>query len=468
MKMNLRAVKSIRLAVIIAGLAISSSLFAELPTAPQLASKMKVGWNLGNTLEAPGGETTWNGGVMTTQKLIDSVKMAGFNTVRLPVAWFSHSDTVTNVIKDAWLSRVREVVNYCIKDSMYVIINIHWDSGWLEKHITVADSARVNARQKAYWTQIANYFKYYGDHLLFASANEPDAKDATGMAVLLSYHQTFVNAVRSTGGNNTTRSLIIQAPQTNIELSNSLMNKMPVDPTPNRLMVEVHYYTPWQFCIMDKDGTYSWEKMYYYWGKDFHSKTDDPIRNASYGEEAYVESALNLMKTKFVDNGIPVIIGEYAAIRRKLSNPTDQALHDASFANYFKYVTKSMISKGIIPYCWDINMGMFNRSTGKLLDVALKNAIMQGAQEAQATAIPHVFESKLSVYPNPFQTAFTLDIENLSGLKQVVITDMLGKVVESSNPQSGRNLFGERLKPGVYVVRIVGNNWSKTAMVIKE
>ncbi|MDD4969389.1 MAG: cellulase family glycosylhydrolase [Paludibacter sp.] len=466
--MNLRAVKSIRLAVIIAGLAISSSLFAELPTAPQLASKMKVGWNLGNTLEAPGGETTWNGGVMTTQKLIDSVKMAGFNTVRLPVAWFSHSDTVTNVIKDAWLSRVREVVNYCIKDSMYVIINIHWDSGWLEKHITVADSARVNARQKAYWTQIANYFKYYGDHLLFASANEPDAKDATGMAVLLSYHQTFVNAVRSTGGNNTTRSLIIQAPQTNIELSNSLMNKMPVDPTPNRLMVEVHYYTPWQFCIMDKDGTYSWEKMYYYWGKDFHSKTDDPIRNASYGEEAYVESALNLMKTKFVDNGIPVIIGEYAAIRRKLSNPTDQALHDASFANYFKYVTKSMISKGIIPYCWDINMGMFNRSTGKLLDVALKNAIMQGAQEAQATAIPHVFESKLSVYPNPFQTAFTLDIENLSGLKQVVITDMLGKVVESSNPQSGRNLFGERLKPGVYVVRIVGNNWSKTAMVIKE
>ena len=449
---------------ILCGLLMSAALKAELPTAKQLASKMKVGWNLGNTLECPSGETGW-GGAITTQRLIDSVKLAGFNTVRLPVAWFTHSDTVKNVIQDAWLSRVREVINYCIKDSMYVVLNIHWDSGWLEKHINVADSARVNARQKAYWTQIANYFKYYGDHLLFASANEPDASNATGMAVLLSYHQTFVNAVRSTGGNNATRTLIVQGPQTNIDLSYSLMTKLPVDPTPDRIMVEVHYYTPPNFCILSEDAT--WGKMFYYWGKDNHSTTD-VARNATWGEESDVEKYLNKMKTKYVDNGIPVIIGEYAAVKRTLSSPSDQALHLASYYYFNKYVTKSMISKGIIPYCWDINMGMFNRSTGKLLDPALRNAIMQGAKEAQTTAIPQVVDKKMSVYPNPFQSTFTLNTDNQEGTKRIEITDLLGKVVESSNLQSGQNSFGEGLNPGVYIVRIVGNNLSKTAKVIKR
>ncbi|HET9571043.1 MAG TPA: cellulase family glycosylhydrolase [Bacteroidales bacterium] len=444
----------------------SETLKAELPTAKQLASKMKVGWNLGNTLECPWGETGW-GGAYTTQKLIDSVKMAGFNTVRLPIAWYSHSDTVKNIIQDAWLSRVREIVNYCIKDSMYVVINTHWDSGWLENHINVIDSARVNARQKAYWTQIANYFKYYGDHLLFASANEPDAKDATGMAVLLSYHQTFVDAVRSTGANNTTRTLVVQAPQTNIDLAYSLMNKLPIDPTPDRLMVEVHYYTPPQFCIISTDV--SWGKMFYYWGKDYHSKIDDPIRNANFGEEADVEKYLNKMKTKFVDNGIPVILGEYAAIKRKLTDArSEQALHEASYYYFYKYVTKSMISKGIIPYCWDANMGLFNRTTGKVLDPALRNAIMQGAQEAQATAISEIEDKKMSVYPNPFYSTFTLNVDHNEDVKRVEIVDLLGNQVECSNAQSGQMSFGEDLKSGVYIVQIEGDNWSETTKVIKR
>lgn len=451
-------------AAIMCCLLIVAPLKAQLPTAQQLASKMKVGWNLGNTLECPTGETGW-GGAYTTQRLIDSVKMAGFNTVRLPVAWFTHSDTVKNVIQDSWLSRVREVVNYCIKDSMYVVLNIHWDSGWLEKHITVADSARVNARQKAYWTQIANYFKYYGDHLLFASANEPDASNATGMAVLLSYHQTFVNAVRSTGGNNTTRTLIVQGPSTSIDLTYSLMNKLPVDPTPDRIMVEVHYYTPPNFCILSEDA--SWGKMFYYWGKDYHSKTD-VTRNATWGEEADVEKYLNKMKTKFVDKGIPVIIGEYAAVKRTLTSPSDHELHRASYYYFNRYVTKSIISKGMIPYYWDTNGGLFNRSTGKLVDPQLRNAIMLGAQEAQPTGVPHVVASNLSIYPNPFQTTFTLDIENLRDIKRIEITDLLGKVIEYSNVQSGQNSFGEALNPGMYIVRIEGDNCSKTAKVIKR
>jgi hypothetical protein len=152
-----------------------------------------------------------------------------------------------------------------------------------------------------------------------------------------------------------------------------------------------------------------------------------------------------------------------------LTDPkSDQALHEASYYNFYKYVTKSMLSKGIIPYCWDINMGLFNRSTGKLLDPALRNAIMQGAQEAQTTAISQIADRKMSVYPNPFQSTFTLNGDNLEGVKQIEITDLLGKVVESSRLQSGQNSFGGRLNSGVYIVRIIGDNWYKTTKVIKR
>ena len=144
---------------------------AQLPTAGQITSKMKIGWNLGNILEA-----TWvprNSFGTTTQATIDSVKAAGFNTVRLPVAWYYHSNVNTSVIDTAWLRNVKKVVDFCMKDSMYVIINAHWDTGWLENHVTVADSASVNPRQRAYWTQIANYFKEYNEHLLLPEQMNP-------------------------------------------------------------------------------------------------------------------------------------------------------------------------------------------------------------------------------------------------------------------------------------------------------
>jgi len=227
------------------GLVLNTPLFAQtpLPPAQQVISKMKVGWNMGNTLEAIGGETAW-GGAYTTKKLIDSVKAAGFNSVRIPVAWFAHSDTVTSQIDPAWLARVKQVVDYCMNDNLYVILNDHWDDGWLENRVDKADSAQVNKRQHAYWTQIANEFKNYDEHLLFAGSNEPNVNDAAGMAILLSYHQTFISAVRATGGNNSFRTLIIQGPSTDIDKTDNLMNTMPRDQIANRLVVEVHYYSP--------------------------------------------------------------------------------------------------------------------------------------------------------------------------------------------------------------------------------
>ena len=364
---------------LVAGIILSLGASAQLPTAQTIASKMKVGWNLGNTLEAQCSATAW-GGVTLTQQMIDLVKASGFNTVRLPCAWDCHA---TNGVIDAgWMATVKQAVDLCVNDGMYVIINIHWDDGWLENNVTTSAQASVNAKQKNYWTQIANYFKNYDEHLLFASANEPNASDATGMSVLLSYHQTFVNAVRATGGNNASRTLIVQGPQTNMGLTNTLMNTLPSDPIGGRLMVEVHYYDPPQFCILTQDA--SWGKMFYYWGTGYHSTTD-VSRNATYGEESYLDSNFNLMKTKFVDRGIPVIIGEFGAPGRTLSPPSDQTLADASRRYWYRYVVSSARSRGLIPYVWDINMGMYNRSTAAVLDQGVIDAMNQGAGNAYVT-----------------------------------------------------------------------------------
>lgn len=357
------------------GLWMSLAVFAQtLPTATQVASQMKVGWNLGNTLEAICGENAW-GNPTTTQALISAVKNAGFNTVRLPVAWDCHS--TNNVIDTDWLARVKAVVDYCMNADLYVIINIHWDGGWLENNVTTAAQASVNAKQQAYWTQIANNFIDYDERVLFASANEPNVDDATGMSVLLSYHQTFINAVRATGGNNSSRTLIIQGPSTDIEKTNNLMNTMPTDQIADRLMVEVHYYTPYQFCLMTEDA--SWGNMFYYWGNGYHS-TVEPSRNATWGEESEVERLFGYMKTKFVDNGIPVIIGECLAIKR--TTPAELALHLASRNYFHEYIVSSSTSKGMIPVYWDTggsDCAIFDRNTGGVVDQETLNAIMEGA-----------------------------------------------------------------------------------------
>lgn len=363
--------------VIFTTMLFTGSASAQLPAATEIAGKMKMGWNLGNSMDAICGETAW-GGPVTTQQLIDSVKAAGFSAVRIPCAWFCHSDTVNSVIDKEWMNRVQQVVDYCMNDRLYVVLNMHWDKGWLENRINKANQEQVNERLKKYWTQIADRFKNYDEHLMFAGANEPDAKDSIGMSVLLSYYQTFINAVRATGGNNSSRTLIIQGPSTDIDHTNTLMNDLPKDKIKNRLIVEVHFYSPYQFCLMEQDA--SWSKRFYYWGKDHHSKTDTTY-NATWGEENTIEEKLGLMKKKFADKGIPVIIGEFGAYKRKLKSPSDQKLHNASVEYFKEYFIKSAISKGFVPFYWDINRGLFDRSKGKVLDSDLLKAIIHGANE---------------------------------------------------------------------------------------
>ncbi len=340
--------------------------FAQLPTPT-------YGWNLGNTLEPPGGEGTWNN-PPATQELINAVAAAGFNTIRIPVAWNSHANQSTYVIDSAWLARVQEVVDYCYAANLHVIINSHWDNGWLDTSIDGTVNSTIDAKVDAYWTQIANTFINYDDKLLFACTNEPDADTAAEMSELLHYEQTFIDAVRATGGSNTSRWLVVQGPCTDITLTDQLMNTLPSDSTPGRLMVEVHYYTPWQFCGLDSDQ--SWGDMFYFWGQDYHSDTL-ASRNCTWGEEAELDALFQKMIDKFTSQGISVILGEFGSMRRTTASYPDLTgdnvdLHLASRTFFDKYVVDSANSGGFHPFYWDngdLNGGgVFNRYNYSVMD----------------------------------------------------------------------------------------------------
>lgn len=452
--------------VIVGALLLASTSKAQLPTAQKIAGEMKIGLNLGNTLEAICGEDAWGAG-HTSQQLIDSVKAAGFNTIRIPVAWFCHSDTINSTIDEDWMARVKEVVDYCINDDLYVIINAHWDKGWLENRVNLANQSEVNQRQEAYWTQIAEYFKDYDEHLLFAGANEPNVHDATAMSVLMTYHQTFIDAVRATGGNNSSRTLIVQGPSTDIDETNKFMTSMPTDEIADRLMLEVHYYTPYQFCLMDKDA--DWGKMFYYWGKGNHSTTD-ASRNATWGEESDVEKFFGMMKTKFVDKGIPVIIGEFGAYKRKLNPPSDQELNNASVEYYLRYVVKSTTKKGIIPFYWDTPGGMFNRSNGKIIDQGIVDAIMLGAKEGTTSAVTSSNINAIELFPNPFDTTFTLKIDKPDAIDRITILDTTGRSIETIEHSSVKNSLsiGSSLRQGIYIINIYWPDLVKSFKIVKK
>ncbi|MES3021394.1 MAG: glycoside hydrolase family 5 protein [Pseudomonadota bacterium] len=346
-----------------------------------LATLIKAGYNIGNTLEASGGETAWGNPAITLQQ-IALIKKSGFTAVRLPTAWDQYADQGTAKISEAWLARVKQVVQHCVDQGLYVIVNIHWDGGWLDNNISTGAQADVNAKQKAYWEQIATTLRDFDEHLIFASANEPPAGDAPKMAILLSYHQSFVDAVRSTGGRNAYRTLVVQGPLTDIDLTNSLMNTMPSDTVARRMMAEVHYYTPYQFTLMDADQ--SWGRQFYYWGAGYHSVTD-AARNATSGEEADLDALYAKMKLKFVDKGIPVVIGEFGAMRRSSAlSGADLQLHLNSRAYFHNYASRQAVAKGMMPFYWDNGVmgnngfALFNRQTNTVHDQQSIDALVRG------------------------------------------------------------------------------------------
>jgi aryl-phospho-beta-D-glucosidase BglC (GH1 family) len=345
--------------------------------AKQIAASIYAGWNIGNTLEATGGENAW-GNPNITEALIKSIKAAGFTAIRLPVAWDGHlDDRATYKINEAWMARVNEVVDWCVKNELYVIVNIHWDGGWLENNCTEDKKAANIKEQDALWRQIAIQFRDYDQHVLFAGCNEPNASTAEKMAVLKEYEQTFVDAVRNTGGRNYYRTLIIQGPDTDIDETVSLFGSMPTDVVENRMMAEVHYYTPWQFCGLEEDA--GWGKMFYFWGDGNH--VADSNRNADWGELTDMKTQFQKMKTMFVDKGIPVILGEYGAIDRSASitDATQLAAHKQSRRDFYKIVTREAKNYGLAPFVWDTGEGI-DRATAAISGDIIVPSVIEGAQ----------------------------------------------------------------------------------------
>lgn len=376
-------------------------------SAMDIAQLMYPGWNLGNTMEGGDSKNLWkNAGVATetawqstktTQALIDAVKAAGFKSVRIPCAWvMGHITDADNcTIDPAWMKRVKEIVDYCIADGLYVIINQHWDGGWIEHNGLTANSDinKTKTQLTKIWTQIANNFKAYDEHLIFAGMNEPGVGSGDGDIIsvaemsnrIAEYEQTFINAVRATGGNNAKRVLIVQGPNTNIDnfVANNYMSKI-TDSASDRLMVEVHFYDPYNFTDMSEDQ--SWGKYCLYWGKNnTNGSVAGRTADAKYNED-YVEAQMKKMKTNFFDKGYPVLIGEFGANQRLAIG--QDPVHDASVKDYYKAVVTSAINNGCVPVAWDTNsnfpsMTIFNRAGANISNANVMESINAGVAAAK-------------------------------------------------------------------------------------
>ena len=407
------------------GLAIVASgslALAALPKASALVEPMGLGFNIGNSMDVPGNPTAW-GNPFPSKDLMDSIKAAGFSTVRIPCAWDSHASGGT--INSSWLDSVKTVVDYAIDANLYVILNIHHEGegGWFQTHIGTSVENDVNTKLHDYWTQIATKFKDYDEHLLFAGANEPGSNVGNEkmtqehVNTLMSYYQTFVSAVRATGGNNETRTLIIQGPNTNIDnsIKFATTNLFPTDNVQGYLMFEVHYYDPYQYTLMGTPQNWGADEdilPQYYYGADFIGT--DPKRNAgynawakgvdqSYYTNAHVETQFSNMKTNYTDKGYPVIIGEYGAnIRTPDLTCDDLKRHMNGRVLWHKDVATAAKKYGHVPVLWDMgnekdeydNMAYIRRqpsygTIGAIVDLDVINAIREvyGLSAIQGTSL---------------------------------------------------------------------------------
>lgn len=356
-------------------------------TAQQLASRIYAGINIGNTLEAPDGEGSWTRSV--TIDYIRGLKAAGFNAVRIPCAWDSHVKGKTaaekrqNIIDPDWLERIDQVVEWVVGEDMYAIVNIHWDGGWLEESCVNGYDANVDKKQKDFWTQIAKKLNHYDEHLLFAGMNEPGQQDQgnvkdNAIDAIRAYQQTFVDAVRATGGNNASRCLIHQTPYTNIDKGISSSYSLPSDNVADRTLVEIHQYDPSDFTIMDKDNAWNGPNnpIKLYWGAANHVAGSD--RNCTWGEESHIDAQFKKMQDAFVSKGIPVIVGEYCADANRNIAGMDEAKWKASRAYWTEYVTKSAKSHGCVPFYWETGSDI-DRTNGQIINQYAIDAIMAGA-----------------------------------------------------------------------------------------
>jgi len=340
-------------------------------TAAELVANIKVGWNLGNTLDCSdltwlgnnpsvsAMETGW-GNPVTTKAMITAIKNAGFNAIRIPVSWNKVIDANYTIRAD-WMARVTEIVNYAIDNDMYVLLNTHHDES-IFKFTNATKATSLIIFQKI-WEQIANNFKNFNEKLVFEALNEPrtigsaaewNGGTAEERSVLNEHYQLFVNTVRASGGNNDKRILLINSygasgGQTAINGLN-----IPADTGPNKIIVSFHNYAPYDFALNSNSTISTWSQS--------NSADTSPITGA-----------INLAYNKFVSQNIPVIIGEFGALDKK---------NESVRAEWAKYYVSTAKSKGMKCFWWDDggNFKLLNRSNNTFFFPQIADALINGAK----------------------------------------------------------------------------------------
>ena len=312
--------------------------------------QMKIGWNLGNTLDAYDDsaagytkgtktEISW-GNPWTTEELMQAIHDAGFETVRIPVSWHNHVDEEYQ-IDGQWMTRVKAVVGFALNQGMYVILNIHHDN---QEKFLYPDQAHLEQSRKyvgTIWKQVAEAFKDCDDHLILEGMNEPrlvgtnfewywDANNARckeAADCINQLNQLFVDTVRATGGNNATRYLMVTGYDASPWYVSNKAFQLPQDSAENRLIISSHAYTPYNFALNlnDPDTRFDLEK-------DAQKKKD-------------INDFLNALYQRFVSQGVPVIMDEFGALDK------GGALQDR--VNFAAYYVAAATSRGIPCVWWD-------------------------------------------------------------------------------------------------------------------
>lgn len=326
-------------------------------TAQEIVDDMRIGWNLGNSLESPAPEkpavtlcdyeTSWNNPV-TTKAMTDNVIRAGFNTIRIPVTWEKLMGSEPDyTINQEWMDRVQEVVDYAYNEGVYVIIDLHHEDDWLylgDKEV----EERAKKIIRKLWLQIAERFKRYDYHLIFETMNEtrligtedewtPGTEQAR--KVINEFNLVAVKAIRDTKGNNSSRIIMIKT--IGARYNEEAIKDIVVPENDDRIVLAVHVYVPYEFCMVAHRDEY--------WGTKEDKKEISRIIN----------DIANAAKEK----GIPAIIGEFGTIDKK---------NEDVRVNYIRHFLTEAKRRGITCIAWDNNIsydeidslsyGLFNRN----------------------------------------------------------------------------------------------------------
>ena len=356
-------------------------------TATEYAKDMGIGLNLGNTMEAYQADDcdkiyyTWMpeagnntpqdyealwGAVVTTQEVIDGMKNAGFNTVRIPVYWGNMMENDgTYTINEDYIDRIQEIVDYCMKDDLYAVINIHHFDEFIIRRNDPENCKRIF---DTLWKQIAEHFKDYGDKLVFEGFNEylggqqfnesgvlADVPVDKGYELTNALNQTFVDAVRATGGNNAERVLIVSGYNTNIDRTTEDRFVMPTDSANHKLMVSVHYIDNLCYWINQLGGQFWLD---------------------------YSKAQCDLLKAKFTDNGIPVFVGETTS-----RYPLDRFAEDKQYSTsseMMEVILDMSADYGFVPVLWDVNGNAYSRTEYKMKDDSDGEVIRRIAEKIAA------------------------------------------------------------------------------------